>query len=66
MFSVDDFTRMPRGAEAPVEGRVDRCPKCGRNGVAINGSEGNSSLHVQTSEVIGDGMRTEPRDCCRL
>jgi len=66
MFSVEDFTRLPAGARASVEGRVERCPKCGRNGVAVQASEGASYLHVQTSEVIGDGMRTEPKDCCRL
>ena len=66
MLSVEDFTRLPIGADAPVEGRVERCPKCGRNGVAVLNNDGAFYLHVQTSEVIGDGMFTEPRDCCRL
>jgi len=66
MLSVEDFTRLPIGSETPTEGRVDRCPKCGRNGVAVQSNDGSSFLHVQTSEVIGDGMFTEPRDCCRL
>ncbi|HYK42170.1 MAG TPA: hypothetical protein VE007_07240 [Thermoanaerobaculia bacterium] len=67
MFAVEDFTRLPVGTDTPVEGRVDRCPKCGRNGVPVSGNDGAASyLHVQTSEVIGDGMFTEPKDCCRL
>jgi hypothetical protein len=23
-------------------------------------------VHVQTSEILGDGMLTEPKDCCML
>ena len=67
MFAVEDFTRLPVGADAPVEGRVERCPRCGRNGISVPGDDGAASyLHVQTPEVIGDGMLTKPTDCCRL
>ncbi len=62
MLMVEDFTKLCPGAEAPVEGRVEKCPRCGRCGVASNGADGPFILHVQTSEVIGDGMRVDPRD----
>lgn len=66
MVSLEDFTRLALGSKVPAEGRVSRCPKCGRSGIEQRGLDGGLYLHAQTSEVMGDGMRTEPRDCCRL
>lgn len=66
MLTVEDFTKLSPGAQAPVEGQVERCPLCGRCGVASNGAPGPYFLHVQTLEVIGDGMRVVPRDFCLL
>jgi hypothetical protein len=64
MISLEDFTTLAEGAEVAVEGRVGRCPKCGRAGVEKLGDEATSFVHVQTCEVLGDGMLTVPRDRC--
>jgi len=66
MVMLQDFTALSRGYEVPLEGRVDRCPRCGRNG--IEHAEPNTLffVHVQETEVLSDGMLTAPRDCCRL
>ncbi len=66
MVTLQDFTALSRGIDVPLEGRVDRCPKCGRNGIEHAEPHTLFFVHVQESEVFGDGMLTEPRDCCRL
>jgi hypothetical protein len=68
MTSVEDFTGLALGAEVALEGRVSRCSRCGRNGIEQGRGEGLSYyvIHVQTSRVLGDGMRIEPRDFCVL
>lgn len=67
MRMVEDFTAAPRGMIVPLEGRVDLCPRCGRNGIEEHPECGAPYfLHVQTSDVFGDGMRVEPLDCCEL
>ena len=68
MTSVEDFTGLSLGAEVALEGRVSRCSRCGRNGIEQGRGEGPSCyvIHVQTSRVFGDGMRTEPSDFCVL
>ena len=35
-------------------------------GVGRHGWETEMVIHVQTLELMGDGMRDEPRDCCTL
>jgi ssDNA-binding Zn-finger/Zn-ribbon topoisomerase 1 len=51
----------------PLEGRVDTCPRCGRNGVLEYSDYGNPYfVHRQTSEVLCDGMLTQPEDYCPL
>ncbi|MBL8111970.1 MAG: hypothetical protein JNK60_03735 [Acidobacteria bacterium] len=65
-MTVEDFTRLDRGEAAP-EGRVSACPICGRNGIEQHTEDGELYvLHTQTSEVLCDGLLTEPADCCRL
>jgi hypothetical protein len=65
MVIVEDFTRYSEGMTLALEGAVRRCPRCGRNGVERQRHDGTSRvLHVQTSEIFGDGMRTEPQDIC--
>ena len=66
MISVEDFTSLPEGFSVALEGRVGVCPRCGRNGVEEHRQDGTYFVHVQTSEIFGDGMLTEPRDCCPL
>jgi hypothetical protein len=65
MVLLEDFTGFAAGSDCP-DGRVSRCPKCGRNGVEHDEPDGLFCIHVQASEVLSDGMLTEPRDCCRL
>jgi hypothetical protein len=50
----------------PLEGRVDRCPECGRNGIEHDEPDTLFFVHVQGTELLSDGMLTEPRDCCRV
>ena len=66
MVMLQDFTALSRGSEVPLEGRVDRCPRGGRNG--IEHAEPNTLffVHVQETELRSDGMLTESRDCCRV
>ena len=65
MLSVEDFTGLAPGSEAS-EGTVGSCPRCGRSGIEQHPPDGSLYLHAQTSEVLGDGMRTEPTDWCRI
>ncbi len=66
MTTFEDFTSLPRGCEVLLAGRVDTCPRCGRNG--IESSEGHLTcfIHTQETDVSGDGMRTDPVDVCAL
>lgn len=67
MLLTQDFTVLPEGLAVPLEGSVERCPRCGRNGIEEGQSAGAPFfVHVQTSEVLGDGMLTQPQDCCML
>ncbi len=66
MLTTEDFTAMPEGLFIPLAGPVRRCPRCARNGVETGGAAlgGSTFVHVQTCEVMSDGMRVEPQDCC--
>ena len=67
MIVLEDFTKAKAGRDLPIEGRVERCPRCGRSGVEQASPEGAPILvHSQTSEILGDGMRIEPQDCCAM
>lgn len=67
MLVIEDFTKLCEGVRIPSEGRVTRCPDCGRNGVRRTRSDGTVRfVHIQTSQVFGDGMRTETADGCTL
>jgi hypothetical protein len=67
MIRVDDFTQMPEGRFVPIEGRVGRCPRCGRNGIEEH-PVGSIPyfLHVQVSKILPDGMLDEALDRCSL
>ena len=68
MLVIQDFTKLSEGITVPSEGRVGRCPKCGRNGIERRPGGPTEPivtfLHVQASRLFGDGMLTEPEDCC--
>jgi hypothetical protein len=67
MVVIEDFTKLSEGVRIPSEGHVSRCPQCGRNGLKRVRRDGTARfVHVQTSQIFGDGMRTEPSDCCLL
>ena len=67
MLTIEDFTVMPEGLFVPLTGRVTRCPVCFRNGIETHGASGPLTfLHVQSSDVMCDGMLVEPQDCCTL
>lgn len=67
MVQVEDYTELPNGFEVPLEGRVDTCPRCGRNGIEEHPLFGAPYfLHQQTTELQSDGLRTDPLDCCSL
>lgn len=67
MHTVEDFTSLPVGFLAVSEGRVESCPRCGRNGVLKLSPHDSAELlfiHRQETDVFGDGMLVEPCDCC--
>ena len=67
MITIEDFTLMAEGSVALLEGDVTRCPVCGRNGVVKrSANELPYLIHAEESEMLCDGMRTDPTDCCRL
>jgi hypothetical protein len=67
MVFLEDFTKASAGQDIPLEGHVESCPRCGRPGVEQRGADGQFVVvHAQISEVLGDGMRVEPRDCCAI
>jgi hypothetical protein len=67
MICVDDFTKLDEGRFVPIEGRVERCPRCGRNGIEEH-PVGSIAyfLHVQASEILPDGKGAEALDCWAL
>jgi hypothetical protein len=67
MTNLEDFTLYPLGCELPLAGRVQTCPRCGRNGIEKNPAGGPPYfVHLQLCEILADGMRTEPVDRCEL
>ena len=64
---VEDFTSLQPGFIVPAEGRVEVCPRCGRNGIEEHPQCGDPYfLHIQASSVLSDGMICEPIDRCEL
>lgn len=67
MLVVEDFTKLQVGARVPMDGAVVHCPRCGRTGVRRTRLDGDVRyVHVQTSEVFGDGLRSEAADSCTM
>ena len=64
---LEDFTTLGVGRHLPGEGFVERCPRCGRNGIEEHSEMTNAHfVHVQGSEMLPDGLWTEELDCCPL
>ena len=67
MFVVEDFTQRAVGVQIPTDGSITVCPRCGRNGARRQRFDGTVRyVHVQTSRILGDGLRTEPSDSCTV
>lgn len=67
MRTFEDFTEVAVGSRTPMEGLVSVCPRCGRSGILEPLADGGRDfVHVESEEVMGDGMLVEPIDWCRL
>ena len=67
MKTFENFTTVSVGSPVPFEGIVSLCPRCGRAGVLEYLANGAAEfVHVETEEVMGDGMLIEPIDSCSL
>jgi len=67
MIRVEDFTSLEPGLQIPLQGRVEVCPRCGRNGFEERPvCAAPYFLHVQFTAMLADGMLTEPLDRCAL
>ena len=67
MRTVENFTQASIGTEERSQGTIEECPRCGRAGVMEFLAEGALEfVHVETEEVMGDGMLVKPIDCCPI
>ncbi len=67
MITLDDFTLLSIGSRNNFDGTVARCPVCGRNGVVLRPDDAPPyCVHVEESEILCDGMRTDPTEWCRI
>ncbi len=68
MQYVENFTTLPAGTTVWPEGQVERCPKCGRQGIEQVVMECGERifLHAQTSELLSDGLLIEPQESCMV
>jgi hypothetical protein len=66
-ISQESFLGLAAGTETPTEGTVVCCSMCERNGVVERVDDaGYIVVHVRTTEVLGDGSRSDPEDSCRI
>jgi len=65
-ISQESFVGLSPGKGVPLEGTVVCCSLCERNGVVERIEGGFVVVHVQDTEVLGDGSRVDPEDFCRL
>jgi hypothetical protein len=65
-ISQESFVGLPPGAEVPLKGTVVCCSICERNGVVERVDDSFVVVHVQNTEVFGDGSRVDPEDFCRV
>ena len=67
MKTIENFTTITVGSAVPFEGVVSLCPRCGRTGVLeYLADDVPEFVHVETEEVLGDGMLVQPVDSCFL
>jgi hypothetical protein len=64
LISLENYVGLAPGREIPMEGIVVSCPLCGRSGVATRTGGRPWVVHVQTIEVMADGLIAEPQDLC--
>ena len=62
----ESFVGLPAGAEVPMQGTVVCCAVCERSGVVERVENGLVIVHVQNTEIFGDGSRVDPEDSCPL
>ena len=65
-ISQESFVGLSPGHDVPMEGTVVCCSLCERNGVVQRVENGFVVVHVQNTEVLGDGSRVDPEDSCRV
>jgi hypothetical protein len=65
-ISQESFVGLAPGTEVPMQGSVVCCSLCERNGVVERVEDGLVVVHVQNTEVLGDGSRVEAEVFCRL
>ncbi len=65
-ISQESFVGLAPGSEIPMQGTVVCCSLCDRNGVVERVEGGLVVVHVQNTEVFGDGSREDPEDFCEV
>ena len=63
-ISQESFMGLPPGAQIPLQGTVVCCSVCERSGIVQRVEDGFVVVHVQNTEVLGDGSRVDPEDSC--
>ena len=61
---TDDYTRLAPGTPILGCGCVERCPRCGRNGLREHLAGQDAILHTEVTELMSDGLLVVPGDCC--
>lgn len=65
MISIEDFTEFNEGTLIAEDGPIDRCPRCGRNGLRRLRTDGTIRfVHVESARMFADGLRVQPEDSC--
>ena len=63
-INQESFVGLPAGAEVPLQGTAVGCSVCERHGIVQAVEDGLVVVHVQNTEVLGDGSRVDPEDFC--
>ena len=63
-ISQESFVGLEAGAQVPMLGTVVCCSVCERSGIVERVEQGLVVVHVQNTEVLGDGSRVDPEDSC--